>query len=69
MMKNDACPAARKVWALIAAGHSNKEIACRLFRSEHTIKVHIGTLLKKTGTSNRVQLALEWHGVAWREAA
>jgi DNA-binding NarL/FixJ family response regulator len=46
------------VLALIAAGHSNRSIAEKLYLSEHTVKKHIGNIFRKLGVSNRFQAAL-----------
>jgi two-component system nitrate/nitrite response regulator NarL len=39
-------------------GASNKMIAKTLNISESTVKLHIGTILKKFGVRNRTQLAI-----------
>lgn len=39
-------------------GHSNKLIARELNLSEATVKIHVRTLLKKFGASNRTQVAI-----------
>jgi DNA-binding NarL/FixJ family response regulator len=46
------------VLALVGHGCTNKEIAAELFLSESTIKTHIGSILSKTGSRDRVRLAL-----------
>jgi two-component system nitrate/nitrite response regulator NarL len=49
----------------LADGHSNKTIANELSITEATVKVHLKTVLRKIGVSNRTQVAI-WavqHGV------
>lgn len=48
----------REVLVLIARGLSNPEIAAELFLSEATVKTHVGRLLAKTDSRDRVHLVL-----------
>ena len=48
-------PRESEVLHLIAAGHSNQEIADRLFLSLNTIKKHTSTLFRKLGSQRRTQ--------------
>ena len=45
----------REVLVLMAYGASNTEIATQLFVSEATVKTHVGRVLFKTGSRDRVQ--------------
>jgi two-component system, NarL family, response regulator LiaR len=45
----------REVLALLAAGHSNQEIAERLVVSPSTVKLHVSSILGKLGASNRTE--------------
>jgi DNA-binding NarL/FixJ family response regulator len=45
----------KAVFALIAAGRSNREVAAELHLSEGTVKVHVGRILAKLGLRDRVQ--------------
>jgi DNA-binding NarL/FixJ family response regulator len=49
----------REVASLVAAGHTNKEIAARLFLSERTIESHLSRIFSKLDVSSRSQLATE----------
>jgi DNA-binding NarL/FixJ family response regulator len=51
-------PQQRRVAALVATGASNAEIAAALGISEHTVKVHLSSILGKLGLENRQQLAV-----------
>jgi DNA-binding NarL/FixJ family response regulator len=42
-----------EVLQLLATGKANKDIAEALFISTHTVAVHVGRVLEKTGSSNR----------------
>ncbi len=48
----------REVFALVAEGQSNGEIASALFLSEPTVKTHVGRLLRKLDARDRVQLVV-----------
>jgi DNA-binding CsgD family transcriptional regulator len=47
----------REVLALIADGHTNREIAERLFIAQKTVSVHVSNILAKLGVSSRTQAA------------
>lgn len=48
----------RDVLTLLAAGMSNAEIAHRLHLGVTTVKSHVASLMTKTGSTNRVHLAV-----------
>jgi DNA-binding NarL/FixJ family response regulator len=64
--RRDGRPAARpaltareaEVLALVGEGLSNPEIATRLGLGVTTVKTHVANLMAKTGSANRVQLAV-----------
>jgi DNA-binding CsgD family transcriptional regulator len=47
----------RRVADLVARGHSNKEIAERLYMSHRTVGSHLYRIFPKLGLRSRVQLA------------
>ncbi|MFF4622199.1 response regulator [Nonomuraea jabiensis] len=51
-------PRERDVMALVGAGLSNREIAERLNLGVSTVKTYVGGLMRKTGTPNRIRLAV-----------
>ena len=51
----------REVFAAVARGLSNTEIAGRVFLSESTVKTHVGAILRKLGLRDRVQIVVFAH--------
>jgi DNA-binding NarL/FixJ family response regulator len=51
-------PREKDVLAALARGASNSEIARALWVSEATVKTHLSNVMAKTGTANRVQVAV-----------
>ncbi|MBT8228331.1 MAG: response regulator transcription factor [Dactylosporangium sp.] len=47
-----------EVLALVGSGLSNREIAARLHLGVTTVKTHVSSLIAKTGTANRIGLAV-----------
>lgn len=52
----------REIAVLVSRGASNKQIASALGIAERTVKVHLGSIFGKTGTKDRLQLALVVNG-------
>lgn len=48
----------RSVFAQLAAGRSNREIAADLYLSEGTVKIHVGRILAKLELRDRVQVVV-----------
>lgn len=58
----------REVWALLAEGLTNVQIATRLALSENTVKFHVQHLYQKLGVKNRTEAALRHQGPGARGA-
>jgi len=56
----------REVFAAVARGLSNTEIAALIFASESTVKTHVGAILRKLALRDRVQIVVfaHEHGLA-----
>lgn len=48
----------REVLDLILQARSNREIAAQLGIEERTVKAHVGRLMRKTGSDNRIELSM-----------
>jgi DNA-binding NarL/FixJ family response regulator len=46
--------------SLIAAGHSNGEIAARLVLAEKTVKNHVNRIYAKLGAESRAAAIVRW---------
>lgn len=57
-MLPELTPREREIAALVARGESNKRVAADLGITEQTVKAHLSTIFRKTGTRDRLQLAL-----------
>lgn len=53
-------PREREVWALVANGLTNPQIAERLGLSDNTVKFHVQHLFSKLGVKNRTEAALKY---------
>lgn len=50
----------REVMSMIAGGHTNGEIATRLFLAEKTVKNHVRRIYSKLGVQNRPAAIAHW---------
>ena len=57
---SELTPREMEVWALVADGLSNPQIAERLKLSENTVKFHVQHLFTKLGVNNRTEAALKF---------
>jgi len=60
-MKHSLSQRERQVWNFIAAGYTNKEIACYLSRSHQTIRNITRNLYLKLGVRNRAQATAHFY--------
>ncbi len=51
----------REVFAAVARGLSNTEVAALVYLSESTVKTHVGAILRKLGLRDRVQIVVFAH--------
>jgi DNA-binding NarL/FixJ family response regulator len=57
------------VLALVAEGHTNREIGATLFISEKTASVHVSRILAKLGVKSRVEAATTAHRLGLAESS
>lgn len=57
----------QQVLALVAYGKTNAEVGCSLGITEKTVKNICLTIFTKLDVQNRVQAALTFHNISWRE--
>jgi DNA-binding NarL/FixJ family response regulator len=53
-----------QVMAMIAAGHTNGQIAASLVLTEKTVKNHVNRLYAKLGAGSRADAIARWTGAA-----
>jgi len=51
-------PVETRIATLVAAGHSNPDIARQLVLSAHTVRTHVSHILTKLQLRSRVEIAL-----------
>jgi DNA-binding NarL/FixJ family response regulator len=59
-------PRERQITLLIANGKCNKDIAERIFISNHTVKAHVRNIMEKLGLHSRLQIAARANQERWR---
>jgi len=58
-----------EILRLVAAGHTYREIARTLVISEKTVSAHISSMLRKTSTASRTELAQKYRRLTATAAA
>ena len=51
-----------EIMSLIAGGHTNGQIAARLFLAEKTVKNHVNRIYAKLGVGSRHAAISQWRG-------
>ena len=59
---HELTPAERDVAALVAEGHTNREVAAALYVTERTVEGHLSAIYGKLGLSSRAELARRLSG-------
>jgi DNA-binding CsgD family transcriptional regulator len=54
--------AERQVAGLVAAGHTNREVAAELYMGLRTVEAHLSAIYRKLGIRSRSELARTWGG-------
>jgi DNA-binding NarL/FixJ family response regulator len=57
--KYDLSPKEREVLEFLTAGLVTREIATKMRITERTVNFHVGSMLKKTGSKNRIELVVK----------
>ena len=55
----------REVLKLLVEGHTNKQIAATVHRTENTIKFHVRQIRQKIGAGNRTEVARKATQEGW----
>jgi DNA-binding CsgD family transcriptional regulator len=56
-MRDELTEAERRIAALVAEGHTNREVAAALFLTEHTVETALTRVYRKLGVRSRAELA------------